>query len=70
MDIPRAKLEAKRQECLKLLETYQQQMFALQGAVQMIDELLVEPKDALTMDDLRQALGAQSVGEPQSVEEP
>lgn len=47
----------------------QQQIDTLQGALEMLGVIEGEllPPDAMTLDELKDALGAQSIGEPEPV---
>ncbi len=62
-EISKAHLEKQRQE-------YIDQVLQFQGAIAAIDELLKRfyPPDSLTMDGLKDLIGAQSVGEPEPIE--
>lgn len=66
--IDRATLEAKRAEYQRTIDDYQRSIYALQGAIQAIDELEALLDPALTIDQLGQALGAVEIGEPQEVQ--
>jgi histone deacetylase complex regulatory component SIN3 len=69
MNITRQHIEAKRAEYQNTIDQYQRSIFALQGALQAMDELLAETQDAMTLDQLGATLGVSVVGEPEPLDE-
>lgn len=68
--IDRATLQAKRAEYQQTMDDYQRSIYALQGAIQAVDELLAldaQNEQALTMDELKQFVGAREIGEPEAL---
>lgn len=59
MGITTEVLEAKRLEYQNKLQMYRNTVIALEGAIEAIDDLL--KGDALTMDELKETLGAESI---------
>jgi hypothetical protein len=57
MGISREHLQAKRDELTKTLVAYQNQIFALQGALQLLDELELEVSEEMSLGDLGKQLG-------------
>ena len=61
MDELKNSLLSKREEALARMKQAEADLYFWQGYLKSLDDLLNPPKDALTLDDVKELTGAQSV---------